>query len=529
MSEFDYIVIGSGIAGLYTALLASQNNHSVLLLTKGELKDCNSQHAQGGIAAAVGPGDSPAFHLEDTLVAGAGLCDQEAAAILTSEGPQIIADLVRLGVRFDTDQGQIALGREGAHGKSRILHADGDATGAHIESVLSGLVQSSQVEIREHAAALRLIPPKTAGHLTGVEVAMLQEQGRIAQYAARYVVLATGGTGRLFRHTTNPQVATGDGIAIAFRAGAAVTDMEFCQFHPTALKLPGAPAFLISEAVRGEGAVLRTAQGDHFMTRYHPMADLAPRDVVSRAIVTEMKNSECDYVLLDATELPAQLLMTRFPTIYHTCRQNGLDITQDPIPVAPAAHYMMGGILTNSWGETTIPGLYACGEVACNGLHGANRLASNSLLEALVFAKRVVQRTDSGTWKGAKDTQALSISSVAEPSNEPLPDSDTLVHLMWDRVGIVRNGEKLRSAVDQFERWTTAIPHTNTLELHSLANRILVGRLMAYAALNRTESRGAHFRSDFPRTRTNWERRIVMKLSDPGLQALEPWPMAGVG
>lgn len=529
MSEFDYVVIGSGIAGLYTALLASQQGHSVLLLTKGALKDCNSQHAQGGIAAAVGPDDSPTLHLQDTLVAGAGLCDREAATILTSEGPRIIADLVRLGVRFDTDQGQIALGREGAHCKSRILHADGDATGAHIESVLSSLVQSSSVEIHEHAAALRLLPAAKVGDPTGVQVALLKEQGRTAQYAGHHVVLATGGTGRLFRHTTNPQVATGDGIAIAFRAGAAVTDMEFCQFHPTALKLPAVPAFLISEAVRGEGAVLRTEQGDRFMTRYHPMADLAPRDVVSRAIVTEMKDGDCDHVLLDATELPEQLLMTRFPTIYHTCRQNGLDITRDPIPVAPAAHYMMGGILTNTWGETTIPGLYACGEVACNGLHGANRLASNSLLEALVFAKRVVERTASHTWEGANDAQALVITSVAQTGNEPLPDTETLVRTMWDRVGIVRTGEKLRDAVDRFERWEAAIPRSDDLEVHSLANRILVGRLMAYAALNRTESRGAHFRSDFPRSRPDWERRIVMRFSNSSVEAKQPWPMAGVG
>lgn len=510
MADFKYIIVGSGIAGLYAALLAGEQG-SVLLLTKGGLQDCNTRYAQGGIAAAIGAGDSPALHLEDTLGAGAGLCDVEAARILTDNASRAIADLVRLGVIFDTDHGEVALGREGAHRLARVLHAGGDATGAHIETVLARLVQARPIRIGEHSVVVRLLADKRSGKVTAVEVVQTRGGRKKIKYTGEYIVLATGGAGQLFRHTTNPEVATGDGVALAFNAGAAVADMEFCQFHPTALRLPGAPAFLISEAVRGEGAVLLTGGGDAFMARYHPMKDLAPRDIVSRAIVTEMRRTATDHVLLDMTHLPEQWLITRFPTIYHTCLQNGVDITRDPVPVAPAAHYMMGGVLTNSWGETNRPGLFACGEVACNGLHGANRLASNSLLEALVFARRVVERTGSGIWEGVRVDNPLILDRPGQlETGGPALNAKNLVRTMWDKVGIVRDGAGLREAVTIFNAWAGSLPVAEDMTTQSLSNRVLVGGLMAHAALTRTESRGAHFRVDFPEQHREWVRRIVM-------------------
>ncbi len=516
MADFKYIIVGSGIAGLYAALLASEQG-SVLLLTKGGLQDCNTRYAQGGIAAAIGAGDSPALHLEDTLGAGAGLCDVEAARILTDNAPRAIADLVRLGVIFDTDHGEVALGREGAHRLARVLHAGGDATGAHIETVLARLVQARPIRIDEYSAAVGLVVDARSGKVTAVDAVQVRNGQTKRRYTGEAIVLATGGAGRLFRHTTNPEVATGDGVALAFNAGAAVADMEFCQFHPTALRFPGAPAFLISEAVRGEGAVLLTGDGDAFMARYHPMKDLAPRDIVSRAIVTEMQRAATDHVLLDMTHLPEQWLITRFPTIYHTCLQNGVDITREPVPVAPAAHYMMGGVLTNSWGETNLPGLFACGEVACNGLHGANRLASNSLLEALVFARRVVERAGSGIWEGIRFDDPLILDQPGLlNADAPTLTAENLVQTMWNKVGIVRDGVGLEEAVAIFNSWAGSLPASEDLTVQSLANQVLVGRLMAHAAQARTESRGAHFRLDFPAPRPEWVRRIVMVAHPPG-------------
>ena len=376
-SPYDYIIIGSGIAGLNTALLAA-NHGSVLVITKGRIDDCNSRYAQGGIAAAIGPGDSPTLHQRDTLDAGAGLCDPAAVAVLTGQGPDSIASLIQWGVPFDTIHGEIALGREGAHSLPRILHAGGDATGQHIEDTLADRVRSSsRITVMEFTHAISICVD--GGAVSGVET-IGDDGGSIRAFRSSVVVVSTGGAGRLYEYTTNPEVATGDGVALAFLAGADVMDMEFYQFHPTALWLPGAPTFLLSEAMRGEGAILRNAAGSPFMADYHPMADLAPRDVVSRAIAAEMEQSEGKPVTLDISHLPRSTVAGRFPTIYAQCLAYGVDITREPIPVAPAAHYMMGGIHIDTWGRTNISGLYACGEVACSAVHGANRLASNSLL-----------------------------------------------------------------------------------------------------------------------------------------------------
>ena len=504
-SSYDYIVIGSGIAGLYSALLAVEHG-SVLILTKGGIADCNTQYAQGGIAAAVGPEDSPSYHLADTLAAGAGLCNEDAARILAEQGPQAIAELVRLGVIFDTTDGEVSLGREAAHRMPRVLHAGGDATGARIELTLSSLAHHSRISVQEYVTTTRLLLDERGGRVVGV-AGLVGGAGAEVEYHAAHTVLATGGAGRLYRYTTNPEVTTGDGVALAYEAGAAVMDMEFYQFHPTALRLPGAPPFLITEAMRGEGAVLRNAHGDVFMTGYHPQGDLAPRDVVSRSLLEEMRRTGAGHVVLDATHLPSEMVAARFPSIYKTCLTHGLDITKDPIPVSPAAHYMMGGVLTNTDGETTLPGLYACGEVACTGLHGANRLASNSLLETVVFGQRVVRRTLEGGWTGPRPEGAYELQ--AEPFESGEPSLEGLQALNWSNVGIIRSKERLTEAAGAFAAWEAAALPGGDRSERELANMVSLGRLMAESALVREESRGAHFRTDFPETSEAWQRHTV--------------------
>ncbi len=502
--HYDYIVIGSGIAGLYSALLAVEHG-SVLILTKGGIADCNTQYAQGGIAAAVGPEDSPSYHLADTLAAGAGLCNEDAARILAEEGPQAISELVRLGVIFDTADGEVALGREAAHRMPRVLHAGGDATGARIELTLSSLAHHSRIHVQEYVTTTRLLLDDD-GQVVGV-AGLVGGVGEEVEYFAPHTVLATGGAGRLYRYTTNPEVTTGDGVALAFQAGAAVMDMEFYQFHPTALRLPGAPPFLITEAMRGEGAVLRNNRGEAFMPGYHPQGDLAPRDVVSRSLLEEMRRTGDGPVVLDATHMPAERLAARFPSIYKTCLTHGLDITREPVPVSPAAHYMMGGVLTNTDGETTLPGLYACGEVACTGLHGANRLASNSLLETVVFGQRVVRRTLEGGWSGPRPEGAYALH--AEPVFNGAPSLERLQALNWSNVGIVRSREGLEEAAGVFASWEASAPSGGDRAARELANMVTLGRLMAESALVREESRGAHYRTDFPETSDAWLRHTV--------------------
>jgi L-aspartate oxidase len=510
VNYYDYVIIGSGIAGLYAALLAREHG-SVLVLTKSSIDECNTRYAQGGIAAPIGPEDSPELHLRDTLKAGAGLVNEEAARILTSEAADRIADLVRFGVPFDTANGEVALGREGAHSRARVLHAGGDSTGQHIELTLSGLARLSRVTIMEHCLARQI--RVESGAARGLE-ALDARTGALEEFGCRFLILATGGCGQLYRVTTNPEVATGDGVGLAYRAGAEVMDLEFIQFHPTALRLPGVPAFLISEAVRGEGALLRDESGRRFMPDYHPQAELAPRDVVARAIVTEMARSGSDRVYLDVTHLPPEKVSARFPQIYRFCLDHELDITRQPIPVSPAAHYMMGGVRTNTWGETNLAGLYACGETACMGLHGANRLASNSLLETVVFAKRVVQRTlDSPNTPtpAAPDARPLSSAALAEA---PRPDRAALQALMWEKVGIVREGPSLSGAARLLAAWEASLPAPCDRPSHELANLTLLGRLVTEAALEREESRGAHYRRDFPEPRPEWLRHVVFRCHD---------------
>jgi L-aspartate oxidase len=518
-SDYDYIIIGSGIAGLNTALLAREHG-SVLILTKERVDDCNTRYAQGGIAAAIGTGDTPVLHMQDTLSAGAGLCDPEAVQVLTREGPQRVANLIQWGVPFDTIHGEIALGREGAHSLPRILHAGGDATGQHIELTLAARVAESDITVLEHTLATRIIVED--GQARAVET-LNSQTGQLETYAGRFIVIGTGGAGQLYKFTTNPEVATGDGVALGFRAGARVMDMEFYQFHPTALRLEGAPSFLLSEAMRGEGAVLRDRSGRAFMSDYHPLADLAPRDVVSRAIATEMEKADGGTVFLDISHLPADVVQSRFPTIYHFCLNYGLDITREPAPVAPAAHYMMGGIQIDTWGRTNVPGLYACGEVACSAVHGANRLASNSLLDTLVFAQRLVNGSlgqapqESETGDGAYLLKGLTnrapvCASMPELTLENFQD------LMWRNVGINRSGSRLVLSARILNLWQRTIQETGPKPTErvswELSNMLLLGRLMVESALLRQESRGSHFREDFPETRSQWEKHVVLSQEE---------------
>jgi L-aspartate oxidase len=509
MDRYDYVIVGSGIAGLFAALLA-QKHGSVLILTKDSIDECNTKHAQGGIAAPVGPDDSPELHFRDTIAAGAGLVDEEAARILTSEATERIADLVRFGVPFDSSEGHVELGREGAHSRARVLHAGGDSTGAHIELSLSSLAKLSAVTVREYCQVEKIVVEN--GRACGVE-ALDERSARSERLEGRFIILATGGAGQLYKITTNPDVATADGVALAYQAGAEIADMEFIQFHPTALRLPGVPAFLISEAVRGEGGVLRTVEGRAFMSEYHEQKDLAPRDVVARAIVAEMTRDGSDHVLLDVTHLPPEKVSARFPQIFHFCLQQGLDITHVPIPVSPAAHYMMGGVRTNTWAETSLRGLYACGEVACTGVHGANRLASNSLLETVVFARRAIDRTLSGEGPdplSSAETRPLSQAS-ASPPQASMPGKPDLQTLMWDDVGIIRSAESLSRARETLAAWQSQLPAPADRPSHEIANLMLAGRLVAEAALIREESRGAHYRTDFPEPRESWRRHIVFR------------------
>jgi L-aspartate oxidase len=509
--KYDYIIVGSGIAGLYTALLAKERG-SVLIITKGGIDDCNTRHAQGGIAAAIGKDDSPELHLKDTLAAGDGLCDAEAVRILVSEAPARISDLVNLGVPFDTTDGEIALSKEAAHSVFRILHAGGDATGAHIEVTLSQRVRSCKIKVLEDCLVTEIMVRE--GAVSGVS-ALDCRTGSVERFDCRFLVLATGGAGQLYKFTTNPDVATGDGMALAYRAGAEIVDMEFFQFHPTALRLPGVAPFLVTEAVRGEGGVLRNINGHRFMPDYAEEADLAPRDVVARSILYEMIKTGADKVFIDATHLPRYVITTRFPQVYRFCLDHGLDINKNLIPVAPAAHYIMGGVKTNIWGETSVAGLFAVGETACTGVHGANRLASNSLLEAVVFGQRIFERPSR---KAAPETAALgkgaevrlSLSERPVLSTAPPPSLSTLQELLWEKVGIRRNREDLVQAADTLATWEACLPKPKDRPSHELANLVTTGRLVTEAALAREESRGAHFRSDFPASSPRWQRHIVL-------------------
>lgn len=486
----------------------------MLLVTKGSIDDCNTRHAQGGIAAAIGDEDSPGLHFRDTLEAGAGLCNAEAVKILTESAADRIAELVNLGVPFDTVNGVAALAREAAHRLPRILHAGGDATGARIETTLSARVKEAKLPVLEHTLATKIIVD--SGRVGGLLVFDCRT-GEFYQFTCKFLIVATGGAGQLFKFTTNPEVATGDGVALAYESGAAVADMEFFQFHPTALHLPGVEPFLISEAVRGEGGILRNARGEAFMAGYSAQAELAPRDVVTRSIVSEMTKNGTDQVFLDVTHLPARLTKARFPQIYRFCLEHGVDITRETIPVAPAAHYMIGGIKVNTWGESSLPGLYAAGEAACTGVHGANRLASNSLLEVVVFGRRIIERTcsrDSFSVPNGDET-VLPVRHCPDGQAPPLSRT-ALQQLLWDKVGIIRNGPSLSQSAGVLATWQAALPEPNDRNTWELHNMLVIGQLMTEAALRREESRGAHYRTDFPVLVEGWQRHIVMMRENDG-------------
>jgi L-aspartate oxidase len=491
----EVIVIGAGIAGLFTAIKAAET-HKVIMITKKSMLDSNTQFAQGGIAAVISDEDSPAYHRQDTLIAGAGLCSSDAVDVLVHEGTAGVKDLVLMGTQFDLENGEYALTKEGAHSQRRILHARGDATGAEIIRALSEKAKSHpNIEIWNDHFVIDLIT-----HEDECCGALVQKSdGQRVFVAGKATILCTGGAGQLFRYTTNPDVATGDGIAIAYRAGAYIRDMEFLQFHPTALCYPGAPRFLISEAVRGEGAVLRNIRGERFMAEYHPQLELAPRDVVARAIVDEMEKTKSTFVYLDITHESIEMVKHRFPTIYEYCLTFGLDLTTDWIPVAPAAHYMMGGVKTDLYGETSLKRLFACGEVSSTGVHGANRLASNSLSEAIVFGRRIIDSINRLEPLPANIEFSFNLNRNAEPIQAIVERRLKLQKIMLRYGGLKRTLKGLEKGIEELRRQLPVLEiHLTKREEYEFANLLTCALLTTQAALEREESRGAHYREDFP-------------------------------
>jgi len=491
--ETDYLVIGAGIAGLRAAIELCEHDR-VLVVTKEALGESNTHYAQGGIAVAMGGDEDVSLHLDDTIRAGDGLVDREAARVLVEEGPLRVEELLRWGTGFDRENGKLMLTREGAHSRNRILHANGDATGAEIgRSLLAHAREQANITLLEWTTTVDLIVED--GAVTGA--LLLDTAGELIAARARAVLLASGGAGQAYSDTTNPAVATGDGIAMAWRAGAEISDMEFYQFHPTALSLPGVPRFLLSEALRGEGAYLRNSRGERFMERYHPLLELAPRDVVARAITREGTAPDGSQlpVYLDMRHVTGIELRKRFPGISAFLMQQGLDLAHDLIPVRPAAHYLMGGVRTDVNGRTSLPRLYAAGEVACTGVHGANRLASNSLLEGLVFGARATfaMRDELSLPAGeAESTRAF----AARPSADEAAVLKQLQQQMWQNAGLLRDADGLTKMRDELEQMRTKpAAERASLELENLHG---VAELIVLSALARKESRGAHYRNDFP-------------------------------
>ncbi|MFF0744125.1 L-aspartate oxidase [Streptomyces sp. NPDC004111] len=523
--EADVVVVGSGVAGLTTALRCTAAGLRTVVVTKARLDDGSTRWAQGGIAAALGEGDTPQQHLDDTLVAGAGLCDEEAVRLLVTEGPDAVRRLIDTGALFDTDpeSGAIQLTREGGHHRRRIAHAGGDATGAEISRALVGAVRERAVDTIENALVLDLLTDAD-GRTAGVTLHVMGEgqHDGVGAVNAPAVVLATGGMGQVFAATTNPAVSTGDGVALALRAGAEVSDLEFVQFHPTVLFL-GADSEgqqpLVSEAVRGEGAHLVDADGVRFMLGQHELAELAPRDIVAKGITRRMQEQGTTHMYLDGRHFGAEMWEQRFPTILAACRSHGIDPVTEPVPVAPAAHYASGGIRTDLHGRTTVPGLYACGEVACTGVHGANRLASNSLLEGLVFAERIAEDI---TTAAPRVPGTPAAPAAVQPLIAPEARHD-IQRTMSQGAGVLRSARSLNDAADELEAVQLNAVHDRDshgksaepgVDSWETTNLLCVSRVLVAAALEREETRGCHWREDRPdRDDTHWRRHLVARLT----------------
>lgn len=512
IDNVDFLIVGGGIAGLFTALKASAFG-SVVVLAKKTLMDSNTGLAQGGIAAAVHEEDSPFLHLEDTLEAGAGLCNIDAVDVLVREGPHRVRELIEMGASFDMKDGSIDLAWEGAHSRARVLHA-ADATGEAIRFALVNRCEDHPgIRLLEDQFLVDILVNREGSECLGVLVYDVPRKKHMV-YSAKAVIVATGGVGQLYKYTTNPRVATGDGAAACFRVGARLQDMEFIQFHPTVLFSLATQRFLISEAVRGKGAWLYNSRGERFMPRYHPLEEMAPRDVVSRAIVNEMNREQSAFVYLDMRRIPG--VKGHFPNIYRTCLENGIDIEKDLVPVSPTAHFTMGGIATNTYGETGINGLFACGEAACTGVHGANRLASNSLLEGIVFGQRILYKAEEIMYRrqsSANDIQeGFDCGSVFQGSGdiEPALAKIQLQNLMWENAGIIRHEKGLKHAYNEIERiYSSLAPGEDLVEYYEAVNMLTVARIIVQAAFWRQESRGGHYRSDFPnRDDLRWVKHL---------------------
>ena len=507
--ETDFIVIGSGVAGLRASIELASSGARVTVLTKDKASESNTEYAQGGVAVVLSEDDNAELHEDDTLVAGAGLCDVKAVETLVTEGTNYIKQLIDWGTEFDSEGGKLVMGQEAAHSRRRILHAHGDSTGAEfVRSLIARAGQEKTINLTPFANTESLIVNE--GRCVGVRFLdpILRAPREIY---AKAVIMCTGGAGQLYLHTTNPPVATGDGMAMAYFAGAEMADMEFIQFHPTALNIENAPRFLLTEAMRGEGGQLKNKYGERFMPRYDERLELAPRDIVSRSIVAEIRRTGTRTVYLDMTAMDEEFLKHRFPKIYEVCRSYGLNIAKDLLPVSPASHYCMGGIRTDLHGRSTLPGLYAASEVTCTGVHGANRLASNSLLEGLVFGARAgaAAAFDNSTFQIPNFKMKTEKSGIRNlESGMSTAVKKRVKRIMWDRVGIIRERDSLVRALKEFDQIASGNLSTSS------RNFVTLARLVATAALWREESRGGHYRSDFPSAQDAWQRHSIQRLGE---------------
>jgi L-aspartate oxidase len=511
----DFLVIGGGVAGLRAAIELAPSKSSIIVLTKDKPRESSTEYAQGGIAVALSDEDEIGIHYDDTIKAGDGLCDNDAVKVMVEEGPDRILELISWGAEFDKDGSNLDFTLEAAHSRKRVLHSHGDSTGREIERTLINKVRMfSSITRYDHSFTLDLIVAdnRCAG-------ARVLRKGEMMDIYAKAVILATGGAGELFAGSTNPSIATSDGMAIAYRAGALLTDMEFMQFHPTTLFSPSAPQFLLSEAMRGEGALLKNIKGRKFMNKYHEKTEFAPRDVVSRAIVSEMVETKSKHVYLDISHSDSVFVKKRFPQIYKTCLRFNIDITREMIPVAPAAHYIMGGVKTDLNGETSIGGLFAAGEVACTGVQGANRLASNSLLEGLVFGSRAggaalkyADKIDTAKEDATVPVVPVTNKNVRSIDTEKIRYS--LRKMMWEKTGIIRCEESLAYAKKKLEAWDFVLEaNFSDRRKLELRNMLISARLIVESAILRKGSAGAHYRSDFKGRGRNWQRHTGCSLA----------------